>query len=42
MLPLSGFVSDVRAIIGRNVDATTSDLLRDEVRKNALAEAVPL
>lgn len=42
VLPLAGFASDVRAIIGREVDATTSDLLRDEVRKHALAEAVPL
>ena len=42
VLPLAGFASDVRAIIGRDVDATTVDLLRDEVRKQALAEAVPL
>ena len=42
VLPLVGFASDVRAIIGRDVDATTSEMLRDEVRKNALAEAVPL
>jgi predicted nucleotidyltransferase len=42
VLPLVGFASDVRAIIGRDVDATTVDILRDEVRKAALAEAVPL
>jgi predicted nucleotidyltransferase/DNA-binding XRE family transcriptional regulator len=42
VLPLAGFANDVRAIIGRDVDATTIDLLRDEVRKQALAEAVPL
>lgn len=42
VLPLVGFASDVRAIIGREVDATTADLLRDEVRKEALMEAVPL
>lgn len=42
VLPLVGFANDVREIIGRDVDATTSDMLRDEVRRNALAEAVPL
>ena len=42
VLPLIGFAHDVRTIIGREVDATTVDLLRDEVRERALAEAVPL
>lgn len=42
ILPLAGFAADVRRIIGRDVDATTADLLRDEVRTTALAEAVPL
>ena len=42
VLPLVGFANDVRAIMRRDVDATTIDLLRDEVRKQALAEAVPL
>lgn len=42
VLPLAGFASDVRAIVGRDVDVTTVDLLRDAVRKTALAEAVPL
>ena len=42
VLPLVGFAQDVRAIIGRNVDVTTSALLRDDVRVQALAEAVPL
>ncbi len=42
VLPLAGFASDVRAIVGRDVDATTVALLRDEVRERALAEAVPL
>ena len=42
VLPLLGFASEVRSIIGRDVDVTTSEMLRDEVRKNALAEAVPL
>ena len=42
VLPLVGFASDVRAIIGRDVDVTTVAMLRDEVRKSALAEAVPL
>jgi predicted nucleotidyltransferase/DNA-binding XRE family transcriptional regulator len=42
VLPLAGFASDVRAIIGREVDVTTTELLRDEVRREALIEAVPL
>jgi predicted nucleotidyltransferase/DNA-binding XRE family transcriptional regulator len=42
VLPLAGFASDVRDIIGREVDVTTVDLLRDAVRRRALAEAVPL
>ena len=42
VLPLAGFAADVRAIIGRDVDVTTTSLLRDEVRRSALAEAVPL
>jgi predicted nucleotidyltransferase len=39
LLPLAGFASDVRAIIERAVDATTVDLVRDEVPKKALAES---
>lgn len=42
VLPLVGFASDVSAIIGRDVDATTAEMLREEVRKAALREAVPL
>lgn len=42
ILPLAGFASDVRAILGREVDATVPELLRDEVRRRALTEAVPL
>ena len=42
VLPLVGFASDVRAIIGRDVDVSTVAMLQDEVRKSALAEAVPL
>lgn len=42
VLPLAGFAADVRRIIGRDVDATTADMLRDDIRKTALAEAVPL
>ena len=42
VLPLAGFAADVRAIIGRDVDVTTASLLRDEVRRSALADAVPL
>lgn len=42
MLALVGFAHEVRSIIGREVDATTADLLRYEVRRNVMAEAVPL
>lgn len=42
VLPLAGFASDVRSIIGRDVDVTTKDLLRDDIRESALAESVPL
>lgn len=42
VLPLAGFAQDVRAMLGREVDATTSELLRDDVRSQALFEAVPL
>jgi len=42
VLPLAGFAQDVRRIVGREVDVTTVELLRDEVRERALAEAVPL
>lgn len=42
VLPLVGFARDVADIIGREVDATTSELLRDEIRARALLEAVPL
>ena len=42
VLPLAGFGRDVRTIIGRDVDVTTVEMLRDEVRQRALAEAVPL
>lgn len=42
VLPLVGFARDVAEIMGREVDATTSELLRDEVRARALLEAVPL
>lgn len=42
LMPLAGFVNDVQAIIGRDVDASTSALLRDEIRDMAEQEAVPL
>lgn len=42
VLPIVGFAIDVRAIIGRDVDVSTVAMLQDEVRKSALAEAVPL
>lgn len=42
VLPLAGFANEIRKLLGREVDVTTAELLRPEVRKNALAEAVPL
>ena len=42
LLPLIGFAQDVREIIGRDVDAATLSLLRDEIRAQVEAEAVPL
>lgn len=42
VLPLAGFAQDVERIVGRHVDVTTADLLRPEVCRQALAEAVPL
>lgn len=42
VVPLIRFATEVSAIIGRDVDATTVQLLRDEVRDQALIEAVPL
>jgi len=42
VLALAAFASDVEALIGRPVDVSTPDLLRDEIRDEVLAEAVPL
>lgn len=42
MLPLAGFAADVSEILGRPVDATTSELMRADVRRRAEVEAVPL
>jgi len=42
VLALAAFASDVEALIGRSVDVSTPDLLRDEIRDEVLAEAVPL
>jgi len=42
VLPLAGFAREVERIVGRHVDVTTADLLRPEVCRQALAEAVPL
>ena len=42
VLPLAGFAADVRRMVGRDVNATTVDMLRDEVRPRVLAEAMPL
>ena len=42
VLPLAGFANELRTMLGRDVDVSTVELLRPEVRKNALSEAVPL
>jgi uncharacterized protein len=42
IVDLAGFRSDLREILGRDVDVSTPDLLRPEVRREALSEAVPL
>lgn len=42
LIPLTGFARDVERIVRRPVDATTVELLRDDIRQRALAEAVPL
>ncbi len=42
LAPLAGFIDEARTILGRDVDATTLELLREPVRTRALAEAVPL
>ena len=42
VLALAAFADDVEALIGRPVDVSTPDLLRDEIRDEVLAEAVPL
>ena len=42
IVPLAGFAHDVEEIMGRSVDVTTVQLLRDRVRSRALREAVPL
>jgi predicted nucleotidyltransferase len=42
LLDLAGFRNDATAILGRNVDVATPEILRDEFRDDVLAEAVPL
>lgn len=42
IVPLLSLAQVVRTIAGRTVDVSTVELLRDEVKKQALAEAVPL
>ena len=42
IIPLAGFAHEVEEIMGRSVDVTTVQLLRDRVRSRALREAVPL
>jgi predicted nucleotidyltransferase len=41
-MPLVDFASDVSRIAGRKVDVSTTELLKDSIRRRALAEAVPL
>lgn len=40
--PLAGFRSEVEELLGRHVDVATRALLREDVRAEADAEAVPL
>jgi predicted nucleotidyltransferase/DNA-binding XRE family transcriptional regulator len=42
VMPLVDFASDVSRIAGRKVDVSTTELLKDSIRRRALAEAVPL
>ncbi len=42
LLDLAGFRNDARAILDRDVDVATPDILREEFRDDVLAEAVPL
>lgn len=42
LLPLIGFQREAELILGRHVDVSTLQMLRDEVREQALAEVVPL
>ncbi len=42
LLPLIGFQHEAELILGRSVDVSTADMLRDKVREQALADAVPL
>ena len=42
LLDIAGFRNDARAILGRDVDVATPEILRVEFRDHVLAEAVPL
>ena len=42
LLDLGGLLMDLQALLGRQVDVFTPDLLRPRIRERALAEAVPL
>lgn len=42
LLPLAAFANDVAEIIGRDVDASTPTLLREDIRAQVEREAVPL
>ena len=42
LLPLIGFATEVSTLIGRHVDVSTTELLTDDVRREALRDAVPL
>lgn len=42
LAPLAGFRAEVRDLVGREVDVATLQLLRDDIRAEVEAEAVPL
>lgn len=42
LLPLVAFQREAESILGRSVDISPADLLEEDVRSQALAEAVPL
>jgi predicted nucleotidyltransferase len=42
VLPLAGFARDMQQLLGRRVNVSTVDLMKDSVRTAALSDAVPL